>query len=93
VASISAVLRAVKADHAMTTGGRLLDTVAPLAGRIPGLAPPTLASLVIVIGGISQRPCVVDGQVVVRDIADLTIAADHTVAPDVLGRARCNAPR
>ena len=116
VASISAELRAVKADHPTTSAGRLLDTVAPVAGRIPGLfrvmyavmsrsrrihratgtvqvtavgmfgggggfaiAPPTLASLVIVIGGISKRPHVVEGQVRIRDIADLTVTVDHNV--------------
>jgi hypothetical protein len=116
VASISAELRAVKADHTTTSAGRLLDTLAPAAGRIPGLfrvmfavmsrsrrirratgtvavtavgmfgggggfaiAPPTLASLVIVIGGISKRPSVVEGQVEVRDIADLTVTIDHNV--------------
>ena len=116
VAAISAELRAVKADHTTTSAGRLLDTVAPLAGRIPGLfrvmyavmsrsrrihaatgtvqvtavgmfgggsgfaiAPPTLASLLIVIGGISKRPYVVAGRVEVRDIVDLTVTLDHNV--------------
>jgi pyruvate/2-oxoglutarate dehydrogenase complex dihydrolipoamide acyltransferase (E2) component len=116
VASISAELRAVKADHRTTSAGQLLDTVAPLAGRIPGffrvmyalmsrsrrihratgtvqvtavgmfgggggfaIAPPTLASLLIVIGGISKRPYAVEGQVVVRDIVDLTVTVDHNV--------------
>jgi pyruvate/2-oxoglutarate dehydrogenase complex dihydrolipoamide acyltransferase (E2) component len=116
VASISTELRAVKADHTTTSGGRLLDTVAPLAGRIPGLfrvmyavmsrsrrihracgtvqvtavgmfgggggfaiGPPTLASLLIVIGGISKRPYVVKGRVEVCDVVDLTVTVDHNV--------------
>lgn len=36
VAEISAELRAVKADAAATTAGRLLDVVAPALGRVPG---------------------------------------------------------
>ncbi|MDQ1745185.1 MAG: hypothetical protein QOE23_3524 [Pseudonocardiales bacterium] len=36
VADIGAELRAVKADPASTTSGRLLDIAAPLGGRIPG---------------------------------------------------------
>ncbi len=37
VAEISAELRAVKTDPATTTTGRLLSTVAPTLGRVPGL--------------------------------------------------------
>ena len=116
VASISAELRAVKADPTTTRPGRLLNSIAPVAGRIPGLyramyavmsrshrirlatgtvqvtavgmfgggsgfaiAPPTLASLVIVIGGLSKRPHVVEDQVKVRDIVDLTVTIDHNI--------------
>ena len=116
VADISDELRAVKADARTTRSGRLLDTVAPAAGRIPGLyramfavmnrsrrvrlatgtvsvtavgmfadgggfaiAPPTMASLVIVIGGVSRRPGVVDGRVEVCDVVDLTITVDHNI--------------
>jgi polyketide cyclase/dehydrase/lipid transport protein/2-oxoacid dehydrogenase/acyltransferase catalytic subunit len=116
VADISAELRAVKADAAATTTGRLLRTVAPAAGRIPGLyramyaamsrsvrvhlatgtvqvtavgmfaggggfaiAPPTLASLTIVVGGASTRPRAVDGRIELRDVLDLTVTIDHNV--------------
>ena len=116
VAEISAELRAVKTDPASTTTGRLLDTVAPTIGRIPGLyrlmfaamsrsrrvrlasgtvqvtavgmfadgggfaiAPPTLASLVVVVGGLSKRPCAVDDRVELRDVLDLTVTVDHNV--------------
>jgi len=116
VASISTELRAVRTDHRTTGTGLLLDTVTPVAGRVPGLfrlmyalmsrsrrihratgtvqvtavgmfgggggyavAPPTLASLVVVIGGISRRPYVVEDQVAVRDVADLTVTIDHNV--------------
>ncbi|HVX23138.1 MAG TPA: 2-oxo acid dehydrogenase subunit E2 [Acidimicrobiales bacterium] len=31
------------------------------------------------IGGMSQRPRVVDGRVAVRDVLDLTVSVDHNV--------------
>ena len=116
VAEISAELRAVKTDAAATTTGRLLTTVAPTLGRIPGLyrgmyaamsrsrhvhlatgtvqvtaigmfadgggfaiAPPTLASLVVVVGGLSKRPRVVGDRIEVRDVLDITVTIDHNV--------------
>ncbi len=116
VAEISAELRAVKTNPATTTTGRLLITVAPTVGRIPGLyqamyaamsrsrrvhlttgtvqvtavgmfadgggfaiAPPTMASLVIVVGGLSKRPRAVGDRVEVRDVLDLTVTIDHNV--------------
>jgi len=117
VADISAELRAVKTDPVTTTTtGRLLNTVAPVAGRIPGLyramyaamsrsrrihlatgtvqvtavgmfadgggfaiAPPTLASLLIVVGGASKRPRAVGDRVELRDVLDLTVTVDHNV--------------
>jgi pyruvate/2-oxoglutarate dehydrogenase complex dihydrolipoamide acyltransferase (E2) component len=116
VAQISAELRSVKSDATTTRAGRLLDTVAPVAGRVPGLyramyavmgrsrrvrlatgtvqvtavgmygggggfaiAPPTLASLVVVVGGLSSRPRVVGDQIAVRDVLDLTVTIDHNV--------------
>jgi hypothetical protein len=105
VTEISAEIRAVKTDAGTTATGRLLSTVAPTAGRAPGLyramyaamsrsrrvhlatgtvqvtavgmfadgggfaiAPPTLASLVIVVGGVSKRPRAVGDRVEVRDV-------------------------
>jgi pyruvate/2-oxoglutarate dehydrogenase complex dihydrolipoamide acyltransferase (E2) component len=44
-----------------------------------GLAPPTLMSLQVVVGGVSRRPRVVDGRVEVRDVLDLTVTIDHNV--------------
>ncbi len=116
VAQISAELRAVKTDPGGTTTGRLLNTAAPILGRIPGLyrmmfaamsrsrrvhlasgtvqvtavgmfadgggfaiAPPTLASLVVVVGGLSKRPCAVGDRIEVRDVLDLTVTVDHNV--------------
>jgi pyruvate/2-oxoglutarate dehydrogenase complex dihydrolipoamide acyltransferase (E2) component len=115
-AEISAEIRAVQARPASTRTGRLLDTVAPSLGRIPGLyramyavmsrshrvhdaigtvqvtalgmfadgggfaiAPPSLASLTVVVGGISQRPIEVDGHLDSIDLLDLTVTIDHNV--------------
>jgi pyruvate/2-oxoglutarate dehydrogenase complex dihydrolipoamide acyltransferase (E2) component len=116
VDAISTELRAVKANPASTGSGRLLATVGPALGRIPGLyrlmfavmgrsrrahlasgtvqvtalgmfadgggfaiAPPTLASLVVVVGGLSTRPRAVGDRVELRDILDLTVTVDHNV--------------
>jgi pyruvate/2-oxoglutarate dehydrogenase complex dihydrolipoamide acyltransferase (E2) component len=43
------------------------------------VAPPTLASCTIVVGGLARRPWVVDDRVVVRDVLDLTVTIDHNV--------------
>jgi pyruvate/2-oxoglutarate dehydrogenase complex dihydrolipoamide acyltransferase (E2) component len=43
------------------------------------IAPPTLASTTVVVGGLSERPRVVQYQVVVRDVLDLTVTIDHNV--------------
>lgn len=116
VAEISAELRAVKADPASTSTGRMLSAVAPAAGRIPGfyrgmyaamsrsrrvhlatgtvqvtsvgmfaegggfaIAPPTLASVAVVVGGVSRRPRAVGDRIEVRDVLDLTVMIDHNV--------------
>jgi len=44
-----------------------------------GITPLSLMSLEIIVGGVSQRPRVIEGQVTVRDVLDLTIAIDHNV--------------
>jgi pyruvate/2-oxoglutarate dehydrogenase complex dihydrolipoamide acyltransferase (E2) component len=44
------------------------------------LAPPTLASLLVIVGGVSRRPAVVDDdRIEIRDILDLTVTIDHNV--------------
>jgi pyruvate/2-oxoglutarate dehydrogenase complex dihydrolipoamide acyltransferase (E2) component len=43
------------------------------------IAPPTICSLTVVVGGMSRRPRVVDERVVVRDVLDLTLTIDHDV--------------
>lgn len=44
-----------------------------------GITSLTLMSLEIIVGGMSQRPRVVDGQLTVRDVLDLTMVIDHNV--------------
>jgi pyruvate/2-oxoglutarate dehydrogenase complex dihydrolipoamide acyltransferase (E2) component len=44
-----------------------------------GLTPPTFMSLEVVVGGMSQRPRVIDGQILIRDILDLSLVIDHNV--------------
>ena len=44
-----------------------------------GITPLTVMSLEVIVGGMSQRPRVVDGQVATRDVLDLTLAIDHNV--------------
>jgi pyruvate/2-oxoglutarate dehydrogenase complex dihydrolipoamide acyltransferase (E2) component len=43
------------------------------------IAPPTLASLAVVVGGVSRRPRVVGDQIAARDVLDLTVTIDHNV--------------
>jgi pyruvate/2-oxoglutarate dehydrogenase complex dihydrolipoamide acyltransferase (E2) component len=43
------------------------------------IAPPTLASLVVVVGGVSKRPRAVGDRIAVRDVLDLTLTIDHNV--------------
>ncbi len=116
VAEICAEIRAVKAYPTGTAYGRLLDTLGPTLGRVPGLyramyavmnrsyhvhnaigtvqvtalgmftggggfaiAPPSLASLTVVVGGISAGPVDVDGHIETIDLLDLTVSVDHNV--------------
>ena len=116
VAEISSEIRGVKTHPTTTRSGRLLDTLAPALGRVPGLyramyavmsrshrvhdaigtvqvtalgmfaggggfaiAPPTLASLAVVVGGISSSPVQVDGHIETLDLLDLTVTIDHNV--------------
>jgi pyruvate/2-oxoglutarate dehydrogenase complex dihydrolipoamide acyltransferase (E2) component len=44
-----------------------------------GIAPPPLMSLQVVVGGMSDRPRVVGGQVEVRKVLDMTVTIDHNV--------------
>jgi len=44
-----------------------------------GLTAPAMMSLEVVVGGMTQRPRAVGGQVAVRDVLDLTVVIDHNV--------------
>jgi pyruvate/2-oxoglutarate dehydrogenase complex dihydrolipoamide acyltransferase (E2) component len=44
-----------------------------------GIAPPTLMSLQIIVGGITDRPRVLNGEVHVRKVLDLSVTIDHNV--------------
>jgi pyruvate/2-oxoglutarate dehydrogenase complex dihydrolipoamide acyltransferase (E2) component len=43
------------------------------------IAPPTICSLVVVVGGLSRRPRADGDRVVIRDVLDLTVTIDHNV--------------
>ena len=43
------------------------------------IAPPTLASLAVVVGGISASPVEVDGHIETLDLLDLTVTIDHNL--------------
>ncbi|MCW2742456.1 MAG: pyruvate/2-oxoglutarate dehydrogenase complex, dihydrolipoamide acyltransferase component [Blastococcus sp.] len=43
------------------------------------IAPPTICSLVVVVGGLSRRPRADGERVVLRDVLDLTVTIDHNV--------------
>jgi pyruvate/2-oxoglutarate dehydrogenase complex dihydrolipoamide acyltransferase (E2) component len=43
------------------------------------IAPPTLASTSVVVGGLSRRPRVIGDEITVRDVLDLTVTVDHNV--------------
>ena len=43
------------------------------------IAPTSLMSLQVVVGGMTQRPRVIDGNVEPRDVLDLTVTIDHNV--------------
>ena len=41
--------------------------------------PPALPTLMMTVGGIGEKPTVVDGQIVTRDYLNLTISFDHDI--------------
>jgi pyruvate/2-oxoglutarate dehydrogenase complex dihydrolipoamide acyltransferase (E2) component len=44
-----------------------------------GIGFPTVLTLSVLVGGLSERPRVVDGKVQIRQVLDLTITVDHNV--------------
>jgi pyruvate/2-oxoglutarate dehydrogenase complex dihydrolipoamide acyltransferase (E2) component len=68
------------------TGTVAVTTVGMFAGGGGfGIAPLTLMSLQIVVGGVSPRPRVVGGRIEVRDVLDLTVTIDHNVVDGAPG--------
>jgi pyruvate/2-oxoglutarate dehydrogenase complex dihydrolipoamide acyltransferase (E2) component len=62
------------------TGTVALTSVGMFAGGGGfAITPLSLMSLQVVVGGLSRRPRIVDGQVEGRDILDLTVTIDHNV--------------
>lgn len=76
VAEISAELRAVKTDAAATTTGRLLTTVAPTLGRIPGLYRAMYAAM-----SRSRRVHLATGTVQVTAIGMFAAGGGFAIAP------------
>ncbi len=60
-----------------TVGVTAIGMLAPGGGH--AIAPPTLMSLQVVVGGMSPRPRIIDGRVDVHDVLDLTVSVDHNV--------------
>ena len=70
--------RSVRAHQA--TGTVQVTAVGMFAGGGGfAIAPPTLASVTVVVGGLSRRPRVIGEAVEVRDVLDLTVSIDHRV--------------
>ncbi len=44
-----------------------------------GIGHPTMMSLVVLVGGLSERPRVVEGRVEIREVLDVTVTVDHNV--------------
>lgn len=61
-----------------------------LGGNGFGIGLPTVASLSVIVGGVSERPWVVDGRIEPRQILDLCVQVDHRVV-DGAPAARCAA--
>jgi pyruvate/2-oxoglutarate dehydrogenase complex dihydrolipoamide acyltransferase (E2) component len=66
-------LRAKTGTVTLTSIGSLLD------GGGFAIGTPTLASLTVLVGGVSERAWVVDGAIEIREILDLAVQVDHRV--------------
>lgn len=74
-----AVMRRSVRAHRLTGTAQVTAVGMFAAGGGFAIAPPTLASLLVVVGGLSRRPRVVGDEIVVRDVLDLTVSVDHNV--------------
>jgi len=61
-----------------------------LGGNGFGIAEPSLTSLSVIVGGVSERPWVVDGGIAPRHVLDLCLQVDHRVV-DGAPASRCAA--
>jgi pyruvate/2-oxoglutarate dehydrogenase complex dihydrolipoamide acyltransferase (E2) component len=60
--------------------GTVVVTAVGMYGKGGGWGIPTVwNTLAVTVGGIGAKPGVVNGQVTVREVLDLTISADHNV--------------
>jgi pyruvate/2-oxoglutarate dehydrogenase complex dihydrolipoamide acyltransferase (E2) component len=50
-----------------------------LGGSGHGIGVQTIMPLTVLVGGITERPWVVDGEVTVRKVLDLTVTIDHAI--------------
>lgn len=73
VARRSSVLRQGMGTVSLSSVGMMLG------GNGYGFGLPTVASISVTVGGATERPWVVDGQVTVRRILDLAVQVDHRV--------------
>ncbi len=61
-----------------------------IGGNGFGIGVPTVASLSVIVGGVSERPWIVEGHVVPRQVLDLCLQVDHRIV-DGAPAARCAA--
>ena len=50
-----------------------------MGGNGFAIGTPTISTLTVIIGGMGERPWVIDGELTVRTIVDLTVQIDHRV--------------
>jgi pyruvate/2-oxoglutarate dehydrogenase complex dihydrolipoamide acyltransferase (E2) component len=74
-----AVMRRSVRAHQLTGTVQVTAVGMFAGGEGFALAPPTLASVLVVVGGRRRRPRVIGEQIAVRDVLDLTVTVDHDV--------------
>ncbi len=72
-AARSSRLRARAGTVAVTSVGMFGD------GGGTGIGHPTIMTLSVLVGGRSERPRIVDGQIAARSVVDLTVTVDHAI--------------
>ena len=74
-----AVMRRSVRAHQLTGTVQVTAVGMFAGGEGFALAPPTLAWVLVVVGGRRRRPRVIGEQIAVRDVLDLTVTVDHNV--------------